>query len=312
METLVYHAGALGDFLTILPTLRAWRRLDPGGRLTLLGRPEFGELARGCGLVDVVWDVAGTTAAPLFDQRPLPPGIAGRLQGFIAALAFAAADSPFVAHLAAAGIPRIYHQQPFPADRTHVIDYHLSLLGPAEPVPGNDFLPRGGFPPEAAVLMPAPERTVLLHAGSGSGRKNWPFAQFYALAALLKEQGFQTGWLHGPAEPELPYPPGDAVLRGLPLPVLSHLLAGCHLYVGNDSGISHLAAACGSPTVVLFGASDPLVWAPRGRNVTVLAGSAPCAPCHPHPATNLADCRQQCLVGLSVATVAEACRHQLS
>jgi heptosyltransferase III len=307
METLVYHAGALGDFLTILPTLRAWRRLDPGGRLTLLGRPGFGELARDGGLIDGVWDLERADAAHLFAARPLPPPVSGRLRGFALAFVFAAADSPLVAHLKAA-IPMVLHQPPFPADRTHVVDYHLSL----PPEPETTILCQStALAPEAAALVPEPDRTVLLHAGSGSPRKNWPFHSFQALAGRLMEQGLQTVWLHGPAEPELPYPPCDAVVRGLPLPILAQLFAACRLYVGNDSGISHLAAACGCPAVLLFGASDPLVWAPRGRKVTMVTGAVPCAPCHPHVAADLARCRQQCLAGIPVATVFEACRQRL-
>jgi ADP-heptose:LPS heptosyltransferase len=60
------------------------------------------------------------------------------------------------------------------------------------------------------------------------------------------------------------------VWRSLPLPVLAARLAQCRLYVGNDSGVTHLAAATGCPTVALFGESDPRVWAPRGERVTVL------------------------------------------
>ena len=309
-QTLVYHAGALGDFLTILPVLRAWRRLDTGGRSTLLGRPAFGELARESGLIDELWDVEGRDAAPLFGDRPLLPAITGRLRGFTAALAFAAEGSPLVAHLHAAGIPWVLHQPPFPAGRLHAIDYHLSLLpGPVPPDSERPVLrPARGMSP----LLPKPDRTVLLHAGSGSPRKNWPFHRFLALADLLRREGLDTVWLHGPAEAERAYPPGDPVLRGVALPVLAQLLAACRLYVGNDSGISHLAAACGCPAVVLFGPSDPLVWAPRGRAVTILAGSAPCAPCHPRAAADPAGCRQQCLAGITVAEVCRSCRHRLA
>ena len=47
-------------------------------------------------------------------------------------------------------------------------------------------------------------------------------------------------------------------------------LATAAVYVGNDSGISHLAAAVGTPVITLFGPTDPAIWAPRGVRVTVL------------------------------------------
>jgi len=55
------------------------------------------------------------------------------------------------------------------------------------------------------------------------------------------------------------------------------VLARCDVYVGNDSGISHLAGAVGAPTLALFGPSDPLQWAPRGARVTVLRAGVTCA-----------------------------------
>jgi ADP-heptose:LPS heptosyltransferase len=55
-------------------------------------------------------------------------------------------------------------------------------------------------------------------------------------------------------------------------------LAGASLYVGNDSGITHLAAAAGAPVVALFGPTDPAVWAPRGPRVRVVATGRPGEP----------------------------------
>ena len=63
---------------------------------------------------------------------------------------------------------------------------------------------------------------------------------------------------------------GVRVVSGLSPLELAALLSRCRLYVGSDSGVSHLAAAVGIPTVAVFGPSDPVVWAPRGRSVRVL------------------------------------------
>jgi ADP-heptose:LPS heptosyltransferase len=63
------------------------------------------------------------------------------------------------------------------------------------------------------------------------------------------------------------------VWKLLPLPVLAARLSRCGLYVGNDSGVTHLAAAVGCPTVALFGESDRRVWAPRGPRVKVIGSS---------------------------------------
>jgi heptosyltransferase-3 len=62
---------------------------------------------------------------------------------------------------------------------------------------------------------------------------------------------------------------GEVALT-LPLPELARRLAGCGLFLGHDSGVSHLAAAVGTPCVLLFGPSDPAIWAPPGPHVKTL------------------------------------------
>ena len=66
-------------------------------------------------------------------------------------------------------------------------------------------------------------------------------------------------------------PPNAGAVRIDDLYELARWLAGASVYIGNDCGISHLAAAVGTPVVVLFGPTDPAVWAPRGPSVTVLS-----------------------------------------
>jgi heptosyltransferase III len=66
------------------------------------------------------------------------------------------------------------------------------------------------------------------------------------------------------------------VASSLGVPLLAALLSLSGCYLGNDSGVTHLAAAAGAPVVALFGPTDPAVWGPRGRKVTVLrAGDGP-------------------------------------
>jgi ADP-heptose:LPS heptosyltransferase len=71
--------------------------------------------------------------------------------------------------------------------------------------------------------------------------------------------------------------PESVVGQDLSLPCLAALFRSAGALVGNDSGLSHLAAAVGCPTVALFGPTDPRVWAPIGERVVVLGGEAPTA-----------------------------------
>jgi ADP-heptose:LPS heptosyltransferase len=97
----------------------------------------------------------------------------------------------------------------------------------------------------------------------------------------LNEQGMQSMLLEGPADREViqdlldHLPGGPLLLRDLSLPLLAGVLSVADLYVGHDSGITHLAALLGLPTVALFGPTDPARWAPRAPAVTVLRGR-PC------------------------------------
>lgn len=268
-QTLVYHAGALGDFITTLPVLRVWRRAHPRDRLALLGRENHGKLAAHAGYIDGFWPIEASRHASIFD-----PGADGgdlrALAHFDTALIFAAEDSPLLGNLARAGVPRILHQPPFPARREHVVDYHLSLL-PTHLVTDADRIPVLPFHP--AEQRPRASRLAVIHPGSGSQEKNWPIERFAALATACAAQGLEVTWLLGEAEGKIHIPPGDRAARMPPLTEVARLLSRAAVYVGNDSGITHLAAAVGCPTVAIFGPTDPAVWGPRGPRVIVMAAS---------------------------------------
>src|SRR6185295_17394974 len=115
------------------------------------------------------------------------------------------------------------------------------------------------------------ERTkvVTVHPGSGSPRKNWPAARWrevivhlpppvslvFGEAELAREDTASfLAWAKSK--------PGVSLLISPPLEELISLLCGSRLFLGHDSGVSHLAAACGPPCVLLFGPTDATVWAP--------------------------------------------------
>jgi hypothetical protein len=102
---------------------------------------------------------------------------------------------------------------------------------------------------------------VAMHPFSGSAKKNWPLERFRAVAAKLRGP---VEWCAGPEEKL------DDAVRIADLYELSEWLASARLYIGNDSGITHLAAAVGTPAIALFGPSDPAVWGPRGERVRIL------------------------------------------
>jgi heptosyltransferase III len=264
--SLVYHAGALGDFITALPALSAWRRRHPGARIVLLGRPLYAALAAAPLPFDETWDAGAAVFAPLFAAGTPPGPLAERCRPFSSALLFSGAASPLAANLAAAGVEGILRHEPFPAGPVPIVDYHLSLFPPSA-TGEDDRLPRvrtDGAPLEG------PSRPVVIHPGSGSPRKNWARERFDGLAERLERDGQPVVWLTGPAEDSLARGHRAPAWRSPPLAALAATLSRALLFVGNDSGVAHLAAAAGCPTVSLFGASDERVWAPRGPVVRVV------------------------------------------
>jgi ADP-heptose:LPS heptosyltransferase len=116
---------------------------------------------------------------------------------------------------------------------------------------------------------------LVIHPGSGSSRKNWSTEKYAELVHLATNHGLRVLLLEGQADHEavrrllerlkveLP------VLRNLDLMAVAALISEARMYVGNDSGITHLAAAVGASTWALFGPTNPKLWAPRGRRAFV-------------------------------------------
>ena len=155
---------------------------------------------------------------------------------------------------------------------------------------------------------------IVLHPGSGSKKKVWPLDRFRDLLTYL-QGNVPSRFLIvlGPAEgPEVEKVfevggPGTVVLgKGLSLLQLASVMEGCRLFIGNDSGVSHLAAALGIPTLTIFGPTDPRVWSPRGKRVVVVRRETPCSPC---PQERFFQCQHsECLKGIETEDVLEGIR----
>jgi ADP-heptose:LPS heptosyltransferase len=128
-------------------------------------------------------------------------------------------------------------------------------------------------------------RAVLaLAPGSGSREKNWPEEFFVEISGWWQQAiGGTVLVLEGPVEEERGATQRlrecCVTLSGLTLSNLAAVLSRSQLVLGNDSGVTHLAAAVGVPTIALFGPSDPAQWAPRGPSVVILRRGVDCSPC---------------------------------
>lgn len=283
---LLFRFGALGDLLLATPALAATRWSLPGAHLALVGHEEAVSLLASLGLVDEGISQDDPRLLNLFSSRedPTPPAL--RLDQFDAVIAWLGEpEGPLAGNLRRwAKRALIAPAGPPEGALNHMADHLLESLAPLGIESSGGSWPRLRPLPEAdawarlalSVLGPVGAPVVAIHPGSGSPRKNWPASDFARTASLLKDAGVPVVVVSGPAD--------EAVVRemqeglaaslpiyaNLPLPRLSALLGRCKVYLGNDSGVTHLAALSGAPTVALFGPTDPNIWAPRGDAVTVL------------------------------------------
>lgn len=151
--------------------------------------------------------------------------------------------------------PRVHWYDALPTQGTqHAADFYATQVG--APTPAQPRL----------SVEPQSNRLIWIHPFSGSAQKNWPLDQYQQLAQYLRATGRSVEFLIAPHQAGTV--PGARIIENLK--ELAALLAGGALYIGNDSGITHLAAAAGAPTLALFLTTDPAVWSPRGPKVDVL------------------------------------------
>ncbi|MBZ5584202.1 MAG: glycosyltransferase family 9 protein [Acidobacteriia bacterium] len=260
MRRLLIRPGAIGDFIVSLPALEGLKQ----GHLEVWTSSVNVPLAR---FADTTRSIASTGLDLLGVTEPAP-GLLDLLRGFDSIVSWYGANRPeFRSLMRDLGLPVTF----FPAlpprgTGVHATDFYLAQVRTIAEC-SSDGIPR----------IPCPgvrENFAVIHPFSGSPKKNWPLENFQAMARQL-ERVMPVRWCSGPDDPPL-----ENAVRIDDLYQLACWLARARLYIGNDSGITHLAAAVGTPVLALFGpASNAQVWAPRGPNVRLaLWGRSPACP----------------------------------
>lgn len=274
-RALVIRGGALGDFLLTLPVLQALREAAPDSRLELLAYPGIAELARRSGVVDGIRSIEyGPLAGFFIRGAVLDPELRDYFGSFDLVVSYLYdPDGFFAGNLRDAGVRRLVTGPHRPGGSAHAID---QLAAP---------LAELGLPltRRTASLRTVPRsesesHAVVLHPGSGSISKNWPAERWLELAEhLLREEETRVAIVGGEADAEvlralrsLKTYPGAGFWENLPLPELAGRLAASRLYVGHDTGVSHLAAVVGTPSLLVFGPTEPGIWAPPHEHVRIL------------------------------------------
>jgi heptosyltransferase III len=250
VRLLLIRPGAIGDCILSFPALE-----HAAADFTEVWIPTpLVPLVR---FADAVFPIASTGIDLIgVGDLTVPERLKTRLQSFDSVISWYGTNRPeFRDALLRMGIKCDFHPAlPAKNSREHVTDFFARQVGAPE-----------GLVPRIEVEPWTRRDAIVIHPFSGSQRKNWPLELYRELAIQLP---FPAEWTAGPEE-QLP-----EALHFSSLAELGSWIRGARLYIGNDSGITHLAAAVGVPTVALFGSSSPDNWAPRGDNVTVLQATS--------------------------------------
>ena len=321
---LVIHPGALGDVLLARPVLRMLRHQFPQHEIAILSGKAVGALLRDGAEIERVFPLESTHLGDLF------AGLDGLCVPFrtwlgdcdIAVGWLRDTEGTVATTLRDAGVQSTNLKSAWSSDlraehqsgryleaiqmngEGQVVDYPL-VLSTAIREQGRQIL--------QALNWNNRQPLVVIHAGSGSARK---CAEAWRLARVV-EQLFKVGMapmlLEGPADHELvaqvlsalatPVP----VIRGLNLSMAAAVMAQAALYLGHDSGVTHVAAALAVPTIACFGPTNPRRWAPLGSVVSIVSG----APCICPTWSDVEGCQERVCLQIAPERITEACRARL-
>lgn len=297
---LIIHQGALGDLMMSLQALYSLRLFYEGIQWTMAGNPETLSLLHHRFYAQEIVSIHQKEWAFLFqEEKDLPDRFRRYLSSFQKVYLFSARQQELLIRgLERAGVKKVVWIPSFP-DCEKGITLGILQRGvlASENIPWKKseryiFLLPEDIEEARKVLNrhseePGSRPLWAIHPGSGSPDKNWSLERFLETAEILRDRRqAQPIFLLGPVEQERELilkseiqARGWPVIEGLSLPLLAAVLSHCAGYLGNDSGVSHLSAAVGIPTAVLFGPTDPAFWSPQGPAVRILSPAISCAPC---------------------------------
>jgi ADP-heptose:LPS heptosyltransferase len=257
---LVIRLRSLGDCVLTTPALELLRQARPQARIGVAVEPRFAGVFEGNAAVD---DLLGPSAAAAARFRAdLCLNLHGGTRSIALTLASRARLRAGFAHHYHAWaynvrIPRAQeilrcHRKVHTAEHLASAMFHLGV--PLSEIPRARLF--AGPPPRSGAPY------AVLHPLASAPEKTWPAARFAEAAAHIESRcGLEPVFIAGPGE-SLDAFRNWRCVEGAPLSDVKSLLAGASLFIGNDSGPAHMAAAFGLPVLVLFGASDPVAWAP--------------------------------------------------
>jgi len=308
---LVIHHGALGDIVSTFPALL---RLKNGyDHIAIVCQSNIGQLAAELEVADHYFPLESATFSTLYSSH-VDQSIKDILCAFRKIILISRSHSLEKTLCSITG-NEVHRIQPRPSkdQKIHITQHILSNF-----IKYKLFEPQNGDTDSILSSILHTDRRdpqyepvkIFIHPGSGSRKKCWPVSNFIEIASSIEANGKQAEFILGPAEYNL-----SKFLRRQKIPnakvhtidtltKLAGLLKTGGGFIGNDSGVSHLAAFIGLPTVAVFGPSDPEIWKPMGRSVKIVRPTVECSPCFE---TGKVECEEiECLNGISPKDVLAA------
>ncbi|MBK5293313.1 MAG: glycosyltransferase family 9 protein [Acidobacteriia bacterium] len=256
---LILRLRSLGDCVLTTPAIQILKQARPDCSIAVAVEPRFADVFRGNPHVQTILPPA---AGPV---KQLAPHLCINFHGGTRSMALTAFSrarqrAGFAHHRGAwiynLRIPTA--QEILGLDRKVHTAEHLASAIFWLGAPGIE-IPRASL---YAAPAPAARPYAVIHAMAAHPEKTWPADRFLKVAQYLREQsGIDSVFIAAAGEDLSPFSSYSCV-AGAPLRDVMSLIAGASLFLGNDSGPAHIAAAFGLPVLVLFGSSDPAVWAP--------------------------------------------------
>jgi len=313
---LIIRSGALGDSIVTLPAILAIRKRWPDSHIEVIGSSPLLQLVNRRYYADRVVSIEEREFSNFFIRCGKLPNVwIDYFKSFDLVVCFMR-DSVLLENIRRSGAKNVMGTTLLPGEEEnkHAVDCLLDVIKPlgiaGDGAPriflnkddrdfASRFWKKCGFGSSAVAAI---------HPGSGSEKKMWPVGRFREIAEWMVSIGVKVLVPCGEADEEVTAKMAEwfsseiAVIKGSSLLELAAIFERCRFFLGNDSGLSHLASAVGIPAICIFGPTDPGIWAPRGK-VTVIRKNVPCSPCSRE---EMLSCKNQiCLNMVEVKDVRE-------
>lgn len=256
----ILHAGAMGDFILAWPSLHCLRNAFPGSQILAMGHPSYLSLANRFRLIDETMDINSRDGMRLFCGESLPEKCKPT-QGAI----LWTKPIPSLIDLSKTSVPFLFID-PFPENSDHVAQWYCDTIAKVFPI---------NVPSSLPTLFPQHRpkaKYAFIHPGSGSSAKHFSPLFYLQLQKTLMAWGIEhCVFIMGPAEIENGLPdffPGQQLIFPENPVALADWLENAILFIGNDSGVSHLAGYMGIASIVFYISTNPQKWGVLGHQVT--------------------------------------------